>query len=149
MGQVVRHSPRWIAIGAAFCNLGIHLAMVPDHLAEMLYIGILFIIGSALLGMVMVGLATDRDRLRTIAWVGGSLVCAVEFILFVLSRTVGLPMGYKEGWLGIEGMLGLSSLFVEVLFIACAAVSLSRVPARHEFRQTRVLPWHDRTALLP
>jgi hypothetical protein len=56
---------RWIAVAAAFVNLGIHLSMAPDHLAEKPYIGVLFVIGSALLGAVMTGLASDRDRLRT------------------------------------------------------------------------------------
>lgn len=73
-----RSSARWIAITAVFVNLGIHLAMAPDHLEEKPYIGILFVIGSALLGAIMVGLSTDRDRLRSPAWIGGALVCAVE-----------------------------------------------------------------------
>lgn len=142
----IRFWARWVAVGAAFVNLGIHLAMVPDHLAEELYIGVLFIIGSALLGAVMVGLGSDHNSLRTLAWTGGSLVCAVEFVLFVLSRTTGLPGGYLEGWTGsIENYLGLSSLFVELLFIGCAAVSLSPSP---EPRSIRWMPWYDRTAPL-
>ncbi|MGH3436301.1 MAG: hypothetical protein ACRDRN_07510 [Sciscionella sp.] len=139
---------RWVAIAAAFVNLGIHLAMVPDHLAEKLYIGILFVIGSALLGMVMVGLASDRDRLRTPAWIGGGLVCAVEFILFVISRTAGLPQGYHEAWAAApEDLLGLASLFVELVFIIGAAASLTATPRSAE-TATNWLPLHDRTAPL-
>lgn len=145
MTGLVRSSLRWVAIMAAFLNLGIHLAMAPDHLEEKFYIGVLFIIGSALLGMVMVGLGTDRDRLRTIAWTGGSIVCATEFVLFVVSRTSGLPGGYKEGWAGsAENLLGLSSLFVELVFIACACGALTR---SHR-AGTVPMPLHDRTAPL-
>jgi hypothetical protein len=136
---------RWAAIGSVFVNLGIHLALAPDHLEEKFYIGVLFIIGSALLCMVAVGLASDHDRWRTPAWTGGGLVCAVEFLAFVFSRTTGLPGGYKETWLGeTEDLLGLISLFVELVFITAAVVSLTR--ARRP--GTPPMPVHDRTAQL-
>lgn len=139
---------RWVAITAAFINLGIHLAMAPDHLAEMPYIGVLFVVGSALLGMVMVGLASDRNQLRTMAWIGGVLVCAVEFIMFVLSRTTGLPLGYHETWASTpEDWLGLASLFVELVFVGCAAASLTTKPQR-AVSQVSWSPVHDRTAPL-
>lgn len=141
---------RWVAAAAAFVNLGIHLALAPDHLAEMRYIGVLFVIGSALLGMVMAGLASDRDRLRVPAWIGGSAVSAVEFVLFVISRTAGLPGGYLEEWTGsVENYLGLASLFVELVFVACAVASLAGSSATvRERRGTRHMPLHDRTAPL-
>lgn len=142
-----RSAVRWTAIAAAFVNLGIHLSMAPDHLAEKLYIGILFVIGSVLLGAVMVGLASDRDRLRTPAWAGGALVCAAEFILFALSRTTGLPQGYHEGWAASpEDLLGLASLGAELVFIGCAAVSLTREGSHRP--QPAWLKIHDRTAPL-
>lgn len=59
---------RWIAIVTAFVNLGIHVYLSPMHLQEKFYIGVLFLIGSAALAVVVVGLATDRDRPRTLAW---------------------------------------------------------------------------------
>lgn len=146
----IQASVRWTAITAAFVNLAIHLVLVPMHLAEMLYIGVLFVIGSGLLGMVMVGLASDRDRLRTSAWVGGTLVSAVESVLFVLSRTTGLPGGYHETWAtSTEDLLGLTSLAVEVVFIACAVVSVARDP--HPLAagtSNSRMPLHDRTAPL-
>ncbi|HET7305709.1 MAG TPA: hypothetical protein VFJ12_14295 [Segeticoccus sp.] len=138
---------RWIAVGVTFANLGIHLAMAGDHLAEMTYIGVLFIIGSALLGAVMTGLGSELDTPRTLAWTGGSLICGAEFILFVLSRTTGLPGGYHEGWTGsTESYLGLSSLFLEAVFICCAAASLTRAS-----RTARLgwIPLHDRTTVSP
>lgn len=121
---------RWVAVLAAFVNLGIHTALTPMHLAEMRYIGLLFILGSALLAAVIVGLASDHPGLRTAGWLGGSLICVVEMVLYVVSRTGGLPGGYKEGWFGrAEDLLGLASLVVEALFVACAAVALTHEPA--------------------
>lgn len=136
---------RWTAVAAAFVNLGIHLALTPDHLEEKLYIGVLFVIGSGVLGLVMVGLASDRDRLRAPMWVLESVVCAAEFVLFCLSRTTGLPGGYQEEWLGgVESYLGLASLFVELVFVAGALVSLT--PAAEPGRVA--MPLHDRSAPL-
>ncbi|MGH7919907.1 MAG: hypothetical protein ACREQM_08185 [Candidatus Dormibacteraceae bacterium] len=140
-----------MAIAAAFMNLGIHVALTPMHLSEMPYIGVLFVIASGLLGVVVVGLASDRDRLRTAAWMGGSAVCAAAFIAFVISRTSGLPLGYHEAWMGaIEDLLGLTCLFLELVFLGCAAISLSRQERVPTAGRTRTwMPLHDRTASLP
>lgn len=121
--------------------------MAPDHLAEKRYIGVLFLIGVGLLGAVLVGLSSEHDRLRVPAWTGGSLICAVEFILFVLSRTSGLPGGYHEAWVGApEDLLGLVSLLTELMLITTAAASLSSIrPAG----RVAWLPLQDRTAVLP
>lgn len=91
---------RGIALGATFVLTGIHLALAPDHLEEKLYIGVLFVIGSGLLCLVAAGLASDRDRLRAPAWALGSVVSAVMFIAFVVSRAAGLPKGDHEAWAG-------------------------------------------------
>ncbi|MBV9012509.1 MAG: hypothetical protein JO272_10750 [Pseudonocardiales bacterium] len=147
MAGAWRSALRWVAIAAAFINLDIHLVLTSDHLTEKLYIGVLFVIGSALLGLVVIGLASDRDRLRTAAWIGGSVICAVEFILFVLSRSTGLPGGYLEDWLGAtEDLLGLACLFVELVFLGCAAACLTTTAGRP---QAAWVPLHDRSAPLP
>lgn len=142
---------RWVAIAAAFLNLAIHLALTPDHLSEELYIGVLFVIASGLLGMVVVGLASDHDRLRAPAWIGGVAICALQSIAFLVSRTAGLPLGYHEAWTGTsEDLLGLASVFLELLFIVCAAGSLRR--RAHYSARRAPRPWwilHDRTAPLP
>lgn len=142
---------RWLAIAAAFVNLAIHLALTPDHLSEELYIGVLFVIVSGLLGMVVIGLASDHDRLRALAWIGGTAICAIQFIGFVVSRTGGLPLGYREAWTGApEDLLGLASLFLELAFIGCAAGSVRRGPRTSAPPVRRSwLPLHDRTAPLP
>lgn len=141
---------RWTAIAATFVNLGIHLSLAPAHIGEMPYVGVLFVIASLVLGAVMVGLASDHDSMRTPAWIVGSIVCALELILFVVSRTSGLPLGYRETWTGsVEDLLGLGSLFVELVFVVCAAASLGTEPRTAPGRRAVAwLPWHDRTAPL-
>lgn len=143
-------SLRWIAISAAFLNLGIHVYLAPMHLQEKFYIGVLFLLGSAALAVVVVGLATDHDRVRTVAWLLGSGTSLAMLAAFVLSRTVGLPGGYLEAWaVGPEDVLGLVSLGLEFVFCGCCLASIttrSRVPAPD--RPFLLLPLHDRTAPL-
>ncbi|HET7385599.1 MAG TPA: hypothetical protein VFJ19_02935 [Nocardioidaceae bacterium] len=127
--------------------LGIHLYLAPDHLEEKLYIGVLFLIGSALLGFVMVALASDQNRLRTPGWLLGGLISVVMFVAFVVSRTSGLPLGYHETWASSsEDLLGLASLFLEVVFVACMALSVKVAGGR---RALPHLPAGDPNAPLP
>lgn len=115
-----------VAIVAAFLNLGIHFYLSPMHLEEKFYIGVLFLIGSAALGAVVIGLATDRDRPRTLAWLSGFAASAIMLIAFVLSRTIGLPDGYLEPWAeSPEDVLGLASLVLEVVFCGYFIASVS------------------------
>ncbi|GGJ70965.1 hypothetical protein GCM10010121_096980 [Streptomyces brasiliensis] len=98
------------------CALGntvLHTLLVPDHLREKFYIGVLFAVGSALMLVVAVGLVTLKRPLA--AWLTGALVNLGMIIGFVLSRTVGLPGGYYEpGW---EPPYGPLSLLVEGIFV--------------------------------
>lgn len=146
-----RPAVRWIAIGAAVVNLEIHAVLALDHGREMPYIGVLFVLGAVLLGVVVAGLSSGRDRRRAVSWIAGCFVSAGEAVLFVLSRTVGLPGDYRETWIQTpEDLLGLLSLLAEVIFIVCAAMSLTRYPATHlAERPPSRFAWHDRTAPLP
>lgn len=138
-----RPAVRWIAIAATVINIEIHLALALNHWREMPYIGLLFVAGAALLGAVAIGLWLDPDGERVVAWIGGSIVSAGEIVLFVLSRTVGLPGDYRETWAETpEDFFGLLSLLAESIFIACAAYSLTRQSkpnlARRQRRQQQM-----------
>ena len=104
---------RGLGACCAVGNVVLHGLLVPDHLEEKFYIGVLFAVGSAAMLVVAVALVTvKRPR---VAWLTGTLVSLGMIIGFGLSRTVGLPDGYYEpGW---EPPYGPLSLMVEGLFV--------------------------------
>jgi hypothetical protein len=114
----VRAGARIAALAAAWVGIGIHLDLVNDHLDEKTYIGVLFVVASALLVPVVYGLS--RGPSVTAAAFGG-LVNAGMAGGFVTSRTVGLPGGFHESWTSDHG-LGLVALATETVFLIAAAV---------------------------
>ena len=62
-------------------EIGIHAYLVPSHLAETTYIGVLFVVGSVLLVGVMVSLLTGLARL--VAWPLGLASPATREVVFV------------------------------------------------------------------
>ncbi|MFF4486223.1 hypothetical protein ACFY0F_06955 [Streptomyces sp. NPDC001544] len=102
-----------LGVCCAVANAALHTLLVPDHLEEMFYIGVLFAVGSAVMSAVAVALVAMRRPLA--AWLTGALVSLGMIVGFALSRTVGLPAGYDEsGW---ETPYGPLSLLVEGLFV--------------------------------
>jgi hypothetical protein len=103
-------------------EIAIHGALAPDHLREVLYIGVLFLLASVLLCVVLIGiLAAPRTA---IFWQAGTAICAGMTLGFVASRTVGLP-GYREAWTSDAG-LGVVSLPPELIFVICAMKVIPR-----------------------
>ncbi|MFF4827228.1 hypothetical protein ACFY20_30285 [Streptomyces sp. NPDC001312] len=91
----------------------LHTLLIPDHLEEKFYIGVLFAVGSAVMLAVALALAITKRPLA--AWLTGALVSLGMITGFLLSRTVGLPDGYHEpSW---EPPYGVLSLLVEGLFV--------------------------------
>ncbi|MFC7259988.1 hypothetical protein [Streptomyces lutosisoli] len=109
---------RGLGVCCAVGNTVLHTLLVPAHLEEMFYIGLLFAAGSAIMLVVAAALVIVKRPL--IAWLAGTLVSLGMIVGFVLSRTVGLPGGYYEpGW---EPPYGPLSMLVEGLFVfACLA----------------------------
>jgi hypothetical protein len=101
----------------------IHAIEAPDHLQEMQYVGILFIANAVGAAVAAVGIWRGSRA----AWGLGVLVAAGAFVSFILSRTTGLPGGYKEAeW----EPLGIASLVIEAAFCVVAARALGGAPAR-------------------
>jgi hypothetical protein len=111
--QTAEVTLKGLAVCCAIGNAVLHTLLVPDHLEEMFYIGVLFAVGSAVMLVVAVALVILKRPLA--AWLTGALVSLGMIVGFLLSRTVGLPGGYYEaGW---EPPYGLLSLLVEGLFV--------------------------------
>lgn len=104
---------RGLGACCAVANTVLHGLLVPDHLEEKLYIGVLFAVGSAVMLVVAAALLISKRPL--LAWLTGAAVSLGMIVGFLLSRTVGLPDGYREAsW---EPPFGVLSLTVEGLFI--------------------------------
>lgn len=113
---------RLLAVFSAVAEIGIHLFLLPDHLKMQPYIGGLFIASAVVLTAVVVGLAAP-GRPESAGYLLGAIVCVAMFGGFIASRTIGLPMGYHEGWF-TDYSLGIPSLAFEVIFVACAILAL-------------------------
>ncbi|MFE7105519.1 hypothetical protein ACFU98_11185 [Streptomyces sp. NPDC057575] len=99
----------------AICALAsavLHLLLVPSHLTEMPYIGVLFLIGGVVLLAVAAGLLGRQRPLG--AWLIGTAVSIGMIVGFLLSRTVGLPGYHETGW---EPPYGILCLVSEVVFV--------------------------------
>ena len=107
------------------CGL-LHLIGAPEHLQEAAYIGVLFVINAA--GALVAAVGIYRDRLW--GWLLGLLVAGGAFVMFMVSRLIGLP-AYREHvgmWLGdsADDRLGIPSLFVEAALVAISLIVLAR-----------------------
>jgi hypothetical protein len=103
---------RGTAASCALANALIHLSLVPSHLTEKTYIGILFLVGSLVMLGVAAGLVLQRRPLGV--WLIGATTSIGMIIGFLLSRTVGLPDYHEAGW---EPPYGVLSLVVEGFFV--------------------------------
>ena len=95
----------------------IHLIEAPEYLEEATYVGVRFLIIFLLAAVSAFGIYRGMRW----GWLLGLLVAGGAFIMYVLSRTIGLP-GLEDEvgeWLEPAGIL---SLIVEGLFIALYAI---------------------------
>ena len=104
----------------------IHLISAPDHLQEATYVGLLFLANAA--GSLVAAFGIYRGRLW--GWLLGALVAGGAFVMFLVSRLIGLP-AYQEHigmWMGdsFGDRLGIPSLFVEAPLVILSAIVLAR-----------------------
>jgi hypothetical protein len=111
------HALAGLALGV---EIYVHVKLAPDHLHEVPYVGVGFVVASALLAAVLLAIAL---RPTAFVWFAGAAVCSGMAAAFVLSRTVGLP-DLHEAWTS-DGGLGLVALLFEAIFVACAARAVS------------------------
>jgi hypothetical protein len=100
----------------------IHLIGAPQHYRVAPYIGIGFV--ANFIGALVAAVGIYRDAMW--GWVLGALVAGGAVVMYVVSRSVGLP-GFERAVGRWSGPLGILSLVVEALFLA---VFLLWLPAR-------------------
>jgi len=108
---------RLVAASALAMEIAIHADLAPDHLREVPYVGVGFVLAAVLLSLALFGVLADRPR----GWLLGVALCVGMGVLFVASRTIGLP-GFREAW-SSDGGLGLAALPAEAVFIGCAIIA--------------------------
>lgn len=94
----------------------IHLALVPEHLEETTYLGVLFAANFVAAAVAAVGIYRNRQW----GWWLGVAIAVIAVVLYVAHVTVGLPV------VGVEEpeTLGLVTKAVELLFLGVAAAWL-------------------------
>ncbi len=101
----------------------IHLIDAPGSWGDAAYKGILFSLNA--LGAVVAAAGLYRGA-RNWGWGLGLLVAGGAFVMYLVSRTAGLPGLPPDDW---TEPLGLLSLVVEGTFTAMAIYVLARQPA--------------------
>jgi hypothetical protein len=99
----------------------IHLIEAPEHLEEATYVGVLFLINVLFAFVSAFGIYRGAQW----GWVLGVLVAGGAFVMYVVSRAIGLP-GLDEvvgNWLEPAGIL---SLIVEGLFVLVYAATAAQ-----------------------
>lgn len=112
----------WVCALALLVTAGAHIPMIPEHLQEAPYIGILFI----LLSVVSLALAMAiviRDL--PVVWAASGTVTLLAAVAFLLSRTVGLPqIGDDIGnW---SEPLGFAALVAEFATTGMAVLAVAQ-----------------------
>lgn len=111
----------WSGIILVLATGLIHLIEGPENYEEAAYKGILFFLNAA--GAIVAAIGIYRGE-RVWGWSLGLLVTAGALIMYVISRTVGLPMlGVDDEWLE---PIGAASLLAEGLFVVLYAYVMTR-----------------------
>ena len=98
----------------------VHALLVPEHLEEAPYAGVLFLL-LTIACVALAGLLLLRDTRG--AWAATGLVCLLALAAYVVSRTVGLPQ--LDDDIGNWGeLLSVPALVAEVLALAVSSYVL-------------------------
>jgi hypothetical protein len=100
----------------------IHLIVSDEHFEAATYLGWLFLANFAGAAGAAIGIAWGGHRW---GWLLGDAVAGGAFVLYVVSRAIGLPGFHPEGvweWVRLDGLL---SLGLEGLFMALSLLAIT------------------------
>jgi hypothetical protein len=114
---------RLLLVGALVASAAIHAALVPSHLTE--WAGMFFVF-LAVWELAVAYMVIERLEERTVLF-AAALISVGPLLLWLLSRTAGLPFGPKAG---VPEGVGLPDLLAGALEVVSllAAVALLRAP---------------------
>ena len=98
----------------------IHLVGTPQHYRVAPYIGVGFV--ANFIAALVAAVGIYRDAIW--GWILGVLVTGGALVMYIVSRSVGLP-GFEHAVGRWSGPLGVLSLVVEALFLAVFLLWLS------------------------
>jgi hypothetical protein len=101
---------KWIAIVMILATGVIHAIEIPDHFKAATYLGVLFILNA--IGAVVAAVGIFMDEFSW-GWSLGLIIAGGAFVMFLISRTIGLPSFNPDEW----GALGIASLVVEGIYV--------------------------------
>jgi hypothetical protein len=120
MTGVLRVSERvkWAGIVLIVLVGMVHLVESPEYFGFATYLGLAFVANT--LGSLLAAVGIYRHQRW--GWLLGLLIAALSFVLYVISRSVGLPgLPHKE-WLEPTGIV---SVLAEILFVVLAGYQLA------------------------
>ncbi len=103
---------KWIGIVLIVIVGLIHLITTPHHFEAANYLGWLFLANFA--GSLLTAVGIYRGE--SWGWLLGVLIAVASFVLYLISRTAGLP-GTGEEFVGHWNTWGIISLIAEGLFV--------------------------------
>ena len=109
----------WTSIALIVITGLIHAIDAPSSYGDAPYKGILFVLNA--LGASVAAYGIWRDERW--GWALGILVAGGAFVMYVISRTVGLPQLPVDDW---GEPIGIASLIVEAAFVVIAARMLAQ-----------------------
>jgi hypothetical protein len=115
--------PRALKLAAILLIVAVgltHLIGAPPHYRAAPYIGVGFVVN--FIGALVAAVGIYRDVLW--GWLLGALVAGGALVMFVVSRSVGLP-GFEHAVGRWFGPLAIISFIVEALFVALFFLAVS------------------------
>lgn len=101
---------KWWGVALVIAIGLVHLVEVPEHLVDVPYLGVLFLLN--FLGSLVAAIGIWR-RQRW-GWLLGLLLASGSIVGYILSRSTGMPGHPVEPW---TDPLGLVSLEIEIIFV--------------------------------
>ena len=129
----------WLALAAACSVVAavVHVVVMPEHLDEYWLFG-LFFGALAALQLGYAGMLAVRPSRRLL--VAGALVNASTVAVWLVSRTVGLPIGPAAGAPEPVGVLDVLSTAAEVVLLVATAVAPAAALGSTQQRSRAPLP---------
>ena len=117
---------RWLLYTAAgFSALAgiIHAYFMPEHFEEWIGYGLFFMVATVCQVLLALVLLAHTPPRRDVLW-AGILGNAAIIGLWIVTRTVGIPVGPMSGEIEMVGVLDLTSKIAEMAVILCLAALL-------------------------